>query len=78
MSYHLQQLEGKIMIDGVCKELGKWKQEKSKDPKEIWFIPYHDAIWIQKQSEWAVKRVMIRNWEKHLGSPPRLSTEVYE
>lgn len=78
MSYYLQQLEGKIMIDGVCKELGKWKQEKSKDPKSIWFVPYHDAIWVQKQSEWAVKRVMIRNWEKHLGSPPRLSTEVYE
>ena len=78
MSYYLQQLEGKIMIDGVCKELGKWEPEKSKDPKSIWFIPYHDAIWIQKQSEWAVKRVMLRNWEKHLGSPPRLSTEIYQ
>jgi len=82
LSYFFQQLEGKIMIDGVCKRLARWSKEKnkkSKDPKkDIWHIPLHDAIWTQQQSRLAVRRVMKEEWGKILHDPPHLEDTVYD
>jgi len=66
-----------IFVNGVCAELGKWKPQKPKDPKHIWFIPNHDAIWIQKSAEYAVKRVMTKHWSKHIGEIPKWDTTLF-
>ena len=82
LAYFSQQLESKIMIDGVCKRLAEWakeKNKKSKDPKkDIWHIPLHDAIWTQQQSRLAVRRVMKEEWKKVLGDAPHLENTVYD
>jgi len=82
LAYFSQQLESKIMIDGVCKRLAEWSKEKnkkSKDPKkDIWHIPLHDAIWTQQQSRLAVRRVMKEEWAKVLGDAPHLEDTVYD
>jgi hypothetical protein len=77
LSYEMHILEGDIMINGVCAELAKWKPQKPKDPKHIWFIPNHDAIWIQQSAEWAVKRVMTKHWSKHIGEIPKWDTTLF-
>ena len=70
LSYELSLIEGDIMINGICAELAKWKPEKPQDPKKVWFIPNHDAIWTNQGSLRVVKRVMRKHWEKRIGDIP--------
>jgi hypothetical protein len=73
IAYSMQQLEGEIILSGVCNELANWKPRKSFHPKKIWFLPLHDALWVQQCNVRYARQIMRKHWEKHLGQPPILT-----
>ncbi len=78
LAYEMQMIEGDIMINGVCAELARWKPEKPQDPKTIWFIPNHDAIWTSQNALRVVKRVMRKHWGKSIGEIPAWDAKPFE
>jgi hypothetical protein len=60
LSYLVSQLEGEIVIKGVCNELAtKGVQVKGKMVKP-WFIPLHDAVLCQQSMVKPIKQLMKR------------------
>lgn len=77
LSYEMQILRGRHQDQRSLRGIGDWKSQKLKDPKHIWFIPNHDAIYIQQSAEYAVKRVMTRHRSKHIGEIPKWNTTLF-
>ena len=70
LSYLMQQLEGDIMIKGVCRHLvheGLVVDGKLRKP---WFIPLHDAIWCQRYAAKPLTKLMKEYWHKETGAIP--------
>ena len=88
LAYFTQQLEGKIMLEGVSPRLAKWSEEKNegeggsrkkKDPaNDIWHVTLHDAIWTLQSAQLAVRRVMKEEWSKVLGDAPHLEGKLLD